>query len=208
MARISHRNDVLEAAWDLFWERGFNATSIADIAKRAGLPKGSIYNYFESKDALLLAAIGRLKLQAESELRSKVLEGTPSPGEIVDRVIGHYLEEFAKHDYGRGDITSNLLSELSETRPDLTNEINKIAAARRTIMAQKIWAYGTTTRTPQLMEHAEALASVIWSALQGALLQMKATHSSQPLVEAKRTLRDMVDTYVTALAAGELNEDR
>lgn len=202
MARTSHRNAVLEAAWHLFWERGYHATSIADIAKAAGLPKGSVYNYFESKDTLLLAAVGRLRLQVETELRSRVLAGTPSPGQIVDKLIDHYIELFDEYGYGRGDIAGNLLSELADTKPELATEIAKIATAWRTMVAQKIWAYATVTRTAQLMERAADLAAIIWAAVQGLLIQMKTTRSRAPLEEARHALRAMVDAYVNELAAG------
>lgn len=44
---------IKEAAFDLFGEVGFKSTTIQAIAKRAGISKGLIYNYFESKDAIL-----------------------------------------------------------------------------------------------------------------------------------------------------------
>lgn len=203
MARISQRGAVLEAAWHLFWERGYHATSIADIANAARLPKGSVYNYFDSKDALLLAAVGRLRAQVETELRSKVLAGTPSPGQIVERLLDHYIGLYQAYGYGRGDIAGTLLNELADTRPELAAEIGKLAAAWRTMVAQKIWAYATVARIAPLMEHAADLALIIWSAMQGILLTMKAGHSSAPLLEARQILRTMVDSYVNALAAGE-----
>lgn len=80
MARtITNRERIAEAAWDLFWLKGYHATSINDIAERAKLPKGSVYNYFASKEALLTHVLGRLKFQTETELRLRVLEGTLSP---------------------------------------------------------------------------------------------------------------------------------
>lgn len=202
MARISHRNAVLDAAWHLFWEQGYHATSIADIAKAARLPKGSVYNYFESKDALLLAAVGRLRYEVETELRTKVLSGTPSPGQIVDKLVDHYVELYGTYGFRRGDIAGNLLSELADTRPELADEIGKIAAAWRTMVAQKIWAYATVSRTAALMERAADLAAVIWAAMQGLLIQMKTVHSAAPLEEARDALRTMVDAYVNELAAG------
>ncbi|AGC47020.1 TetR family transcriptional regulator [Myxococcus stipitatus DSM 14675] len=44
---------IRRAALELFIEKGFHAASIAEIAKRAGVSKGLIYNYYPSKDALL-----------------------------------------------------------------------------------------------------------------------------------------------------------
>ncbi len=44
---------ILESALELFAENGFHATSISQIAKKAGISKGLIYNYFESKNEIL-----------------------------------------------------------------------------------------------------------------------------------------------------------
>ena len=52
-------DEVLEAALALFIEKGFAATRVEDIAKRAGLSKGAVYLYFPSKEAVLAALVQR-----------------------------------------------------------------------------------------------------------------------------------------------------
>lgn len=47
------KETIIEAAWDLFHEKGFEQTTINDIITRAGVAKGSFYYYFHSKDTLL-----------------------------------------------------------------------------------------------------------------------------------------------------------
>jgi AcrR family transcriptional regulator len=51
------RRELALAALDAFAESGFSETSISRIARRAGCGKGTLYEYFESKDELILAAI-------------------------------------------------------------------------------------------------------------------------------------------------------
>ena len=51
--RNKSREKIINAATELFAENGFNATSIYDIAKKAGISKGLVYNYFKSKEELL-----------------------------------------------------------------------------------------------------------------------------------------------------------
>ena len=51
--RESSRKKILDAALKLFAERGFDGTSISTVAKEAGVAKGLIYNYFESKEELI-----------------------------------------------------------------------------------------------------------------------------------------------------------
>jgi len=50
MARPGKKAELVEAGLDLLHRRGFSATSVADIAEAAGVPKGSFYNHFKSKD--------------------------------------------------------------------------------------------------------------------------------------------------------------
>ena len=52
-------DEVLDAALDLFIEKGFAATRVEDIAKRAGLSKGAVYLYFASKEKILEGLIRR-----------------------------------------------------------------------------------------------------------------------------------------------------
>lgn len=51
---LEKRENILQTAAMLFAEQGFARTDVAQIAKRAGVAKGSIYNYFESKEDLYL----------------------------------------------------------------------------------------------------------------------------------------------------------
>jgi AcrR family transcriptional regulator len=53
--KSQRRDDIIAAAKDVFARKGFHTTTIADIAKQAGLAYGSVYWYFESKDELFLA---------------------------------------------------------------------------------------------------------------------------------------------------------
>jgi AcrR family transcriptional regulator len=69
---------MINAAAQMFYERGYDATSIQEVADELGLLKGSLYHYINSKDDLLWAIIVR---QHQSALalaeRSRLLDGTP-----------------------------------------------------------------------------------------------------------------------------------
>lgn len=54
--RASSRETLAEAACELFLERGYEATSVSDIATRAGVSRSSFFNYFASKGDILWAA--------------------------------------------------------------------------------------------------------------------------------------------------------
>ena len=55
----NRRNQVLEAAAVCFARSGFHGASMSEISKQAGMSAGHIYNYFESKDAIILAFVER-----------------------------------------------------------------------------------------------------------------------------------------------------
>ena len=56
MAKKNERNTkgkIITAAWDLFYEQGYEDTTVEEIIEQSGTSKGSFYHYFEGKDALL-----------------------------------------------------------------------------------------------------------------------------------------------------------
>jgi AcrR family transcriptional regulator len=55
------RDTILDAAQSVFAERGYHRTTIKDIAARAGVADGTVYNYFDNKDALLSALFDRFQ---------------------------------------------------------------------------------------------------------------------------------------------------
>lgn len=67
----ARKNQIIEAAAVVFAERGYRTATIRDVAKQAGIADGTIYNYFENKQALLLAIFERM--------RAHIVEHTPPP---------------------------------------------------------------------------------------------------------------------------------
>jgi AcrR family transcriptional regulator len=76
------RRRALDAALALFRRKGFDGTTMRDIAKEAGLSLGAAYHYFPSKDALVMAYYEWT--QAEHERRAQ--EGTPEGADLATRL--------------------------------------------------------------------------------------------------------------------------
>lgn len=74
--KSQRRDEIMAAAKEVFARKGFHATTIADIAKQAGLAYGSIYWYFDSKDELFHA----LMAVEEGALRAHVGAALAAPG--------------------------------------------------------------------------------------------------------------------------------
>ena len=71
-------SELASAALELFVERGFAATRLDDVAKRAGVSKGTLYLYFDSKDELFKAIVreGIVSRFVEFEERMRAYEGS------------------------------------------------------------------------------------------------------------------------------------
>ncbi len=59
MPRPSVKEKLLDAALEEFLDRGFNGCGVQDITDAAGVPKGSFYNHFKSKESLAIVALQR-----------------------------------------------------------------------------------------------------------------------------------------------------
>ena len=89
---------IVKAAEKLFARKGYAEVAMEDVATRAGLAVGTIYNYFPSKSALLLAIVGR---ETESLLARgrKILEDPPrDPVAGVSAFTGIFLDDFTRDD--------------------------------------------------------------------------------------------------------------
>lgn len=101
------RQALLNAADELFDDKGFGATSIADIAERAGYTTGAVYSNFASKDDLFLATLER---QVIAEMQA--LQEALSAEETIDgrlAVVGRWYASQA----GQGRRRTRVLAELA-----------------------------------------------------------------------------------------------
>ena len=67
------RETILRVAGELFAERGYQATSIADIASAAGATKGAVFHHFKSKDELFVEIWRQLQLDMDADARTAAL---------------------------------------------------------------------------------------------------------------------------------------
>jgi AcrR family transcriptional regulator len=82
------RSELIEAALRLFAERGFRATTIADIATATGTAHGLVYHYFGSKDELLAAVLERYSFLPRLQALLKVAPDRPASEVLSEIAIG------------------------------------------------------------------------------------------------------------------------
>jgi AcrR family transcriptional regulator len=82
------RSDLIEAALQLFAERGFRATTIADIATATGTAHGLVYHYFRSKDDLLEAVLDQYTFLPRLQALLEVSPDRPAFEVLTEIAIG------------------------------------------------------------------------------------------------------------------------
>lgn len=89
-------DEVLDAALQLFTEKGFAATRMDEIAARAGVSKGTIYLYFPSKEAVLEGLVRRAIVPVASSALATLADFRGDPRHVIATVIksmGHQLAD-------------------------------------------------------------------------------------------------------------------
>ena len=90
--RASSRATLAEAACELFLEQGYEATSIADITRRAGVSRSSFFNYFSSKGDVLWSGLDARIGRALDQLESL---GSDAGGVAVRAALAGVVDDFA-----------------------------------------------------------------------------------------------------------------
>jgi AcrR family transcriptional regulator len=86
-AGISRKEAIIQAAVDLFAERGFHATSTSEVAAQAGVSEGIIFYYFKNKEGILVELLGRVFGEYLEELR-RVSGEAASGMQALENMIG------------------------------------------------------------------------------------------------------------------------
>jgi AcrR family transcriptional regulator len=166
--RAQRRDAILMAALDEFSNQGFAAARLDDVAKRAGVAKGTIYLYFRDKDALfqelirsmLTPVVGSLEQLREADLPMR---------ELSDRLIDFFVREI----FGtrRREVIRLMIAE-GRRFPKLAEfyyreVLAKILAAMRALLSRAV-ARGelppAVAQFPQLLA-APGLIAVVWTGL-------------------------------------------
>ncbi|MEH6728357.1 MAG: helix-turn-helix domain-containing protein [Hyphomicrobiales bacterium] len=100
----SKRQRLEDAAAQLFWSRGFAATSIADLAKQADVPVGNVYYYFKSKRDLA-DAVADMFIQGSQvgldDIETRYPSGTSNPQRLAKDRVSAFFEMLEKSHMSR-----------------------------------------------------------------------------------------------------------
>ena len=108
------RDEILEAAAQIFSQKGFHAASMQDIAQAVNLRKASLYHHVNNKQEILVAILDQA-LDLLIERMTEVMEQPLSPDEKLRQAMISYLQAMLEH----RELASVLLLEHRSLEPDL-----------------------------------------------------------------------------------------
>ncbi|MGG2104587.1 MULTISPECIES: TetR/AcrR family transcriptional regulator [Lysinibacillus] len=176
---------VLEAAMQLFWEKGYEATSLSDLTSRMGIQRPSIYSTFGDKRELFEAALRRYTTSRASDIRSR-LQKYASVKEAFSIFFADIITEEYEEDLSKGCFCINTMVELAphdEKFEVLTREHQMYLA----VIFQETIERGIQTGELDANTDAKSLAQALIVALIGITVMMKS-----------RPQRSFVDNAVAA----------
>lgn len=176
MARRNTRNAIVEAGMQLFIERGFNGCSVQDITEAAGVPKGSFYNHFKSKEAL--AAEILIEYGSGSTDRS-ILTNPEVPA--LPRLKKHFaaLNEYFSR-CNEGCLVGKFMAEVSPDTPQIHEALLKVLRDWGDQISSAI-AEGQEQGSIRKDLKADDLATFLIDSYEGAILRMRVDKSPRAL---------------------------
>lgn len=156
----------------LFWEKGYGATSVADLLKTAGVNAGSLYHFFPGKQDVLLAVLSAYETGIGQMLLGPAWEGVDDPIEKVFALLAAYRRGIVDSECMYGCPIGSIALELHEPDPPVRallakNFTNWTAAIRKCLEeAGERLPAGTDL---------QALAELVLCTMEGGVMQSR-TH--------------------------------
>ncbi|MEX2527118.1 MAG: TetR/AcrR family transcriptional regulator [Gemmatimonadota bacterium] len=111
------RERLLSTALRLFWEKGYNSTSVADILREAEANSGSLYHFFPTKQDVLVGVLEEYRNGIEPMLLEPVWDGVEDPIERVFALLHGYRRLLLESDFRLGCPIGNIALEIAEPDP-------------------------------------------------------------------------------------------
>lgn len=175
------RARILAAGTQVMLRKGYNGTGVQEITQGAGVPKGSFYHYFESKEDFAIQALHYYYLPRLERFARALEEGEGSPRERILRFYRDLVGYFANEDEPTHQCFIGSLCH------EMAGESQPIGYAASAVLRRSTELLAAALR--QAQEAGEicaeqdplALGTFIGAAWEGALLRMKIDRQIQPL---------------------------
>lgn len=161
--------------------KGYNDTGIKEITDAAGIPKGSFYNYFKSKEQFAISALDYMGQQSLHRINSNLSDESKPP---IDRITEFFTDMVEKNirelNFKQGCFIGNLCQEMADVNTAIGEKIDYIF---RNFTATLSQCLSEAQRNGDIRKDydADKLAEFIFNSWEGALMRMKASRNAQPL---------------------------
>ncbi|MEW6187462.1 MAG: TetR family transcriptional regulator C-terminal domain-containing protein [Thermodesulfobacteriota bacterium] len=170
---------ILESGAGIILEKGFQDAGLAEILKRAGVPKGSFYFYFKNKVDFGLQLIDffadRLKATSARFYQDENL----SPLERLRRLYRWQAESFQRNDFKGGCPIGNLSLEMGDRNPEFRKKLDQVVAELKENLKEMLAQAHKRGEIAESIDIEEA-ADFIFNSWEGTLMQMKVSKSQAP----------------------------
>ncbi|HEY6330915.1 MAG TPA: TetR/AcrR family transcriptional regulator [Blastocatellia bacterium] len=189
------KEKIVDAAMYLFWERGYNATAIADILERAQANSGSFYYFFKSKEALLNAVLDRYLESLDAIIVAPVFEKMADPIERIFGILAGYRERVIMTNYTYGCPLGRLVLEID---PGNLSARQKLAANFTAWVSVIQRCLIDAKNRLQRDINVNDLAQFVLTVMEGAVMQSRAHGSIEPFDASVSQLRNYFERLLVA----------
>lgn len=179
---------LVDAAREIFYEQGYHAASLADVAKKARVLSGSLYYFFRTKEALLLAVLDRYEELLFPIVIEPAFSKHKDPLErvfgILDAYRGGLVVTHCKH----GCPIGNLVLELADAHPRVRRKLAALFEAWCGWIARCLDDAVATGRLRPGLDHFQ-ISRFVLSVMEGSVMQARAHSALAPFDASIAQLR-------------------
>jgi TetR/AcrR family transcriptional regulator, transcriptional repressor for nem operon len=127
---------ALDAALDLFWEKGYEATSLADLTAAMKLQKASLYNAFGDKKSLFLAALERYQTESIGEIEEELAKGFVLTA--LRRWLKNVVDFLTSKEGAKGCLCFNAATEMVPHDAEVAAQVQHHIKAMQKVVVQAL----------------------------------------------------------------------
>jgi TetR/AcrR family transcriptional regulator, transcriptional repressor for nem operon len=105
--------DALQKAMQVFWKKGYNATSMEDLVTAMGINRASLYDTFGDKKQLYLAALRQFQSESNRNNTTLMSRFSASPKAQLTAIMNHQLEQSLQDAEHKGCMIANATAEMA-----------------------------------------------------------------------------------------------
>lgn len=178
--RNTTRDEIIRVGAEILGEKGFNAAGIDAVLKSAGVPKGSFYYYFPSKEEFGLAVLDRFARDARAHVEGFLADTTLRPLARIEKFFRSEGERLECEGCRKGCMLGNLSQEMAGQHDRFRERLDQIWTGWQRIVAGCLAeAVDAGELSPDT--NVNLVAEFLIMGLEGAIIRAKVMRSGQPI---------------------------